>query len=137
MTKSEVIAKVKSLNLPDGSYIVYGSAPLVVLGIRDVNDIDLLVSEKVYNQLEKKGWKKVYKGPKDEPLTHDVFDVHKNWEFSGYSPNLSELLSRAIEVEGVAFASLDDVRKWKADWGRDKDLADIKLIDDYLSPVAL
>ncbi len=132
MTRDEVIYKVKSLNFPKGSYIVFGSAPFAVLGIREVNDIDLLVSQGLYGELEKDGWKKVIKGPQDEPLTYDIFEAHPNWDFSTYAPTLTELLSRSIEVKGIPFASLDDVRKWKAASGRPKDIVDLKLINDYL-----
>ena len=78
------------------------------------------------------GWKKISKGPRDEPVTYDIFEAHKTWEFSPYAPTLSELLSRAVEVEGIAFASLEDVQKWKKASGRPKDITDLKLIDDYL-----
>lgn len=131
MKKNEVIEKVKSLNFSKDSYVVYGSAPFAILGIREVNDIDLLVSEELYEELKKKGWKKVYKGPKDEPLTYDIFEAHPNWDFSPYAPTLSELLSRAIDVEGISFASLEDVRKWKEASGRPKDLSDLNLIENY------
>jgi len=133
MTKDDIIKKVKSLKFPKNSYIVYGSGPFAALGIREVNDVDMLVSEELYEDLIKKGWKKIYKGPKDEPCVFDVFEAHNTWEFSPYCPTLSELLSRSIEIDGVPFASLVDVKKWKVSSGRPKDLVDIKLIDDYLS----
>lgn len=132
MTKQEVIDKIKSLSLLKGSYVVFGSAPFVIYGIRDVNDIDMYVSKELFEDLKNKGWKKVYKGPKDEPLNFDIFEAHDNWEFSPYSPTLPELLSRAVEVEGITFASLEDVKKWKQASGRPKDLIDLNLIDDYL-----
>ncbi|HZE87628.1 MAG TPA: hypothetical protein VE090_05510, partial [Methylomirabilota bacterium] len=131
MNKQEVINKMKSLNLPKGSYIVYGSAPFVIHGIREVNDIDMYVTKEIFEDLKKKGWKKVYKGLKDEPLTYDIFEAHDTWEFSPYSPTLPDLLSRATEVEGITFASLIDVKKWKQGSGRPKDIVDLKLIDDY------
>src|SRR5882724_6159642 len=133
MNKHEVINKMKSLNLPKGSYIVYGSAPFVIHGIREVNDIDMYVTKEIFEDLKKKGWKKVYKGLKDEPLTYDIFEAHDTWEFSPYSPTLPDLLSRATEVEGITFASLIDVKKWKQGSGRPKDIVDLKLIDDYLA----
>jgi hypothetical protein len=133
MTKVDVIAKVKSLNFPIGSCVVYGSAPFAIHGIRDVNDIDLFVSKELYEELAKKDWKKIYKGPKDEPLTYDIYEAHKTWEFSHYAPTLPELLSRAQIVEDILFASLEDVRHWKESSGRPKDITDLKLIDDYLS----
>lgn len=64
MNKNGVVNRMKLLDFPKDSYVVFGSAPFAVLGIREVNDIDLLVSEELYAELEKNGWKKVNKGPK-------------------------------------------------------------------------
>ncbi len=132
MTKKEVLAQIKALQLPKDSYIVYGAAPLAIYGIRDVRDIDMFVSPELYKKLEQNGWKKLYKGPKDEPLTYDLFEAHNTWEFSPYAPTFEELTKRALEYEGILFASLEDIQKWKKASGRPKDIADLKLIDEYL-----
>ncbi len=132
MTKKEVISKVKSLNLPKNSYVGFGSGPLAAAGIRDANDIDLLVSKEIYEKFKKSGWKILYKGPKDTPLVFDVFEAHKNWNFSEYKPTLQDLLNNAIEVDGVTFASIADVRKWKVASGRPKHMNDVGLIDSYI-----
>ena len=128
----EIVAKVKSLNLPEDSYVVFGSGPLVVARIRAARDIDLLVSEELLERLRLDGWEEVYKEPGDTPLTHDVFEAHANWNFSPYSPTLAHLLSTATRVEGVPFASLEEVRKWKAASGRPNDIEDIRLIDQHM-----
>src|SRR3990167_4573208 len=133
MTKEEIIAKVRSLNLPKGSYVVFGSCPMAFAGIREANDIDLLVSPEVFEELKQAGWQKVDKGLKDKPLAHDVFEAHQNWLFSSYSPTLTEMLERASEKEGVTVASLEDVRKWKIASGRPKDLKDLELINKHLT----
>lgn len=82
--------------------------------------------------MKKAGWQQIDKGPGYTPLTHDVFEAHNNWEFSPYSPTLIDLLRDAMEIDGVTFASLTEVRKWKAGSGGPKHLADIELIDAYL-----
>ncbi len=133
MNKDEIIKKVKELNLPENSYVVFGSAPMAIAGLRESGDIDMMATSGVCESLEGKGWQRVSKGNKDTPLTRDVFEVHKNWEFSSYSPTLGELLKTAIVVDGVPFASLEEVRKWKSAWGRPKDIKDIELIDGYLA----
>lgn len=134
MTKKDIITKVKALKLPKDSYIVFGSCPLAIAGIREVNDIDLLVSPEVYKKLRSEGWRKVYKGPNDRPLTFGSFEAHDSWNFSSqYNPTLKNLLSTALEIEGIPFASLREVRKWKISSGRPKDLVDIELIDRYLN----
>lgn len=132
MTKKEIIAKMKKLNLPKDSYVVFGSGPLAAAGIRETNDIDLLVSSDVLKQLNKKGWKELVKDVNDKPLVFEDFEAHDTWDFSPYAPTLNELLKTATEVDGIKFASLDEVRKWKVASGRQKDLNDIKLIDKYL-----
>lgn len=105
---------------------------MALAGIRASHDIDLYVNPELYAMLKRQGWQKVSKGPQDQPLVHDVFEAHRDWGFSSYAPTFEELLERATLVRGVPFASLIDVRKWKAASGRPKDLADIRLIDDYL-----
>lgn len=134
MTKQEIIDKVKSLNLPTGEYVVFGAAPMAVAGLREANDIDFLVTPQLLDVIKQRpGWNQVHKGPKDEPYENDVFEVHANWDFSTYAPTLEHLLKTATYVDEVPFASLLEVRKWKAAWGRPKDLQDVALIDAYLS----
>lgn len=132
MTKEDVIAKVKSLNFSHGSYVVYGAALFAVYGVREVRDIDMFVSPELYEQLKKRGWKKIMKGPRDEPLIYDVFEAHNTWEFSPYAPTFEELMYRSVTYTDVTLASIEDICKWKEASGRPKDLADLKLIDAYL-----
>ncbi len=132
MKRQEIIDRIKALDLPEASYVVFGGAPLAIAGLREAGDIDLLVSKEVFDHLQKQGWQLVHKGPNDEPVTHGVFEAHQHWGFSFYSPTLEYLLKTATYVDGVPIASLKEVRKWKAASARAKDLADIKLIDDYL-----
>jgi hypothetical protein len=84
------------------------------------------------DELKLLGWQLVDKGPKDKPYTRDVFEAHKNWDFSSYSPTLNDLLKTATIIDDVPFASLVEVRKWKTATGGERHLADIKLIDKYL-----
>ena len=106
---------------------------MATVGIRDANDIDLLVSEEIFAELKQASWQEVDKGLNDKPLAHDVFEAHQNWNFSSYAPTLEQLLKSAMEIDGIPFASLEEVKKWKAASGRSKDLADIKLIDKYFA----
>ncbi len=121
------------MNWPEGSYVVFGSGPMAVAGIRESSDIDLLVSDELAKQLKADGWQEIEKTPNDKPLVQGDFEAHKSWEFSSYKPTLEHLLSTATVIDGVPFASLQEVRKWKTASARPKDLTDIKLIDNYLA----
>ncbi|HLA23696.1 MAG TPA: hypothetical protein VJZ93_04140 [Candidatus Nanoarchaeia archaeon] len=133
MKKEEIINRVKALHFPKNSYVVFGAAPLTILGLRDTDDIDLLVSKELLEKLKEKGWKEIKKGRKDKPLTYDVFEAHDNWNFSSYNPTLDHLLKSAKILDGVPFASIEEVRKWKEASGRPKDVDDIKLIDKMIT----
>lgn len=132
MTGPEIVQRVKALEFPTGSYVVFGSCPMAIAGIREARDIDLLVSPQLLKQLEKKGWKQYVKAPNDTPLVHDVFEAHDHWLFSAYSPSLEQLLSTATEVDGVPFASLEEVLKWKLASTHPKFVKDAELIQNYL-----
>lgn len=132
MTAKEIIEKVKTLNFPAGSYIVFGSCPMALVGIREAQDIDMLVNKVCFQKCHEMGWKELIKSPADKPLVFEDFEAHPNWNFSHYKPTLEHLLATADIVDGVPFASLAEVRKWKVGSGRPKDLVDIKLIDDYM-----
>lgn len=129
MQKEEIIAKVKKLNLPKNSYVIFGSCPMAVAGLREARDIDLLVSKEIFAKLKKDGWQEMLKDSNDKPLVSDVFEAHDNWNFSSYNPTLEQLLATATIIDGIPFASLEEVRKWKVASGRPKDLMDIELID--------
>ena len=131
MTGPQIVAKVKSLNLAKDSYIVFGSGPMAAAGIRESEDIDFLVNPEQFEAFRKLGWQQITKGENDKPLIFDVFEAHPNWDFSSFNPTLKELLTRATYFEGVAFASLEDVKAWKAASGRQKDLDDLKLIAEH------
>jgi hypothetical protein len=132
MTKDENKSKIKELNFSKDSYIVFGGCPLAIVGIREAKDIDLLVSKALFEWLRKIGWQELYKAPGDVPLTHGVFEAHDNWNFSPYSPTLEHLLASAMMVEGIPFASLEEVRKWKMMSGRPNDRIDMECIDAYM-----
>lgn len=133
MNKENIIRQVQSLNFTKGSYIVFGSCPMALAGIRDSRDIDFLVSKELFDELKISGWKQIEKSLNDKPLVMGDFEAHVNWAFSSYKPTLEHLLKTANFVEGVPFATLDEVLKWKMASRRSKDKVDIKLINEYLS----
>src|SRR5215216_4531838 len=65
MTSQEIIEKVNGLQLPIDEFVVFGSCPMALAGIRESNDIDMAVTPKLFADLEKQGWKKLFKAPGD------------------------------------------------------------------------
>jgi len=121
-----VAKKISELNLPESSYIVVGSGILGALGIRESSDIDLVVTQEVYDHFESLGWEKGLWGNK-VVFQKDMFDIGLDW----YGETAQEVLKRAQVVNGVPYLSLDEVYEWKKRNGREKDLRDLILIDEY------
>jgi hypothetical protein len=106
--------------------VVVGSGILNALGIRESRDIDLIVTDEIYTKFEAEGWEKD-NWSDQVVLKHDVFDLGKSW----YGKSIDELSPNAQYIDNIPYLSLEDVYKWKKSLGRDKDLHDLELIDEY------
>ncbi len=119
--------EINSLQLPENSFMVVGSSILGVLGLKESDDIDLIVSPAAFKQLIDLGWDQVTEVG-GLILKHYPFDVGLYWEEKG----LEYWLPRATSIDDTPYLSLVDLRRWKVERNRPKDPADIKVIDDYL-----
>jgi hypothetical protein len=131
--KKDFIEKVRDLNLPDGQFMVCGSGILEVLGIREADDIDLLLSPELFCELrDKRRWLKSKKI--DTTIVHPKCNVEAKQSLDFLKENyvLSELLPTAYIHGGIPFANLETLKNAKLQLAREKDFKDIKLIDEYL-----
>lgn len=102
-----LLSKLKELNLPEGKFSVFGSAPLVIVGIiEDVNDFDVIISPSVWGNGEEK-----------EKRTED-FEFFNHWP----DENVDELIqSHSFLYDGVLFVDPKKVLEYKKRMGREKD----------------
>ena len=133
---SETFAdKVKVLNLPLDQIIVIGSGILDQLGIRPASDIDLAASSDLMKKLSEESgdWlKKLDDNQRCEFVKEDgSAEVWDGWDFDGQTVSYDDLLDYAVEYDGVRFVDLEFLRKWKSWRGREKDVRDVELIDEW------
>ncbi|HYE23447.1 MAG TPA: hypothetical protein VEA92_03320 [Candidatus Paceibacterota bacterium] len=131
---STYIERVRALGLPEGHYMVCGSAILELFGIRQAGDIDLLVSPDLFSRLESEyGWirNEKYSTTLDTP-DHSA-GAKQSLDFMKENPTLEEMLPGAYLQEGIPFMSLDQLKDAKLQLKREKDLRDLQLIDEYCS----
>lgn len=120
--------EIRNLNLQDGDYIVVGSGILGALGIRESRDIDLIVSKSLFDDFKNQGWDED-SWPDQPTLTNGLFELGVHW----YGKEVDELLENAQYIDDIPYLNLDDVYDWKKRLGREKDLKDLVLIDEYRS----
>lgn len=128
-----IFGEVRALNLPLGKYLVVGSGILAALGIRESKDIDLLVSEDIYEKYEKLGWKKKQVDTDRFGLTNGHVELFKDFRCGKYCPDPKQMIDNPTIIEDIPFLPLEELAKFKKELGREKDLKDLELIEEYLN----
>lgn len=126
--------RVKELGLPLDQMIIIGSGILDQLGIRQSADIDVVAGREVLEEIARSdGWvEKLDKNQRQYLVKHDgSVEIWDGWEIDGRIVEYDELLDYAVEYDGVKFVSLDFLRCWKNWRGREKDIQDVRLIDEW------
>ncbi|MDT3400301.1 hypothetical protein RKE29_27430 [Streptomyces sp. B1866] len=131
----DIFDAVRRLGLPTGHYVVFGGAPLMAHGIRETTDIDLFVTSTLYEALKADGWEEKGSGG-SRHLARGVFEVFDTWDYGDYNPAPEDIIAAAETIDGVPFAPLTEVLKWKKAFGRPKDAADVELIEHHLRGIA-
>ena len=124
MKKAEMIEKLKAFPYDPAEYWVITGGAMVLYGIREESsDIDLGCTAGLANQLEQEGY--LYKVTDDGnrwfKLGNDI-EVFENW-----------LFDTVDHVDGIPVISVQGLIEMKKDLGREKDLRDIALINDFLA----
>lgn len=123
--------KVRNLNLPIGTYAFFGSAPLAVRGLRDIGDIDLIVSPEIWQQFENKAeWEHRTSQSGSPFLMNNGIELFQQWRPGQW--DIKELIREADIIDGLPFVKLSRVLAWKKLRGKEKDIGDIKTIEDFL-----
>ena len=122
--REDILRLLKDLDfLEDGCWLTSGAA-LVLYGVKETTrDIDLICTAELADQLEQRGF----------PVRKDGLDGTRIFQINDKVEVLEDWQTdEVIELEGLKIASLLSIRKQKEALGREKDLADIRLIDCFL-----
>lgn len=132
---SEIFKRIEKFNLPTGQYAVFGSALLDVWGLRDANDLDIIVTPELFEQLKNEGWEEKQGNGFFilSRLDANVTTVQNRPTDGDYNPDRIQLIKEAIEINGIPFVRVEEVIACKTAYNRPKDLQDIKMLQDYLS----
>ncbi|MEU8380699.1 hypothetical protein [Streptosporangium sp. NPDC048865] len=128
-----LIREVLSLRLPADDFLVAGSGPLLALGIRDdIGDVDVVARDKAWSRALSLGTPgpAVFGGGVERvQLLDGRIEILNEWFPEIWS--VDDLIERSSVVDGVRYASLEDVYHWKRKLDRPKDRKDVILIERY------
>lgn len=132
----DIFEELEKLALPSGEYVVLGSGILGALGIRDIGDVDLLVSPRLFEKLLSDGW--TYAEVEIDGRTRkkaylDRYEAYQDFWYGDENPDPQKLITDAFTVRGFPFLGLEKLMEIKITMGREKDKSDVLLIRDYLA----
>ena len=129
--------ELRNLDLPIGHYAIISSGPLGIRNLREIGDVDIIVTPELWDTLSSKYGIRDEEGVKK--IKFPEADIEAFTEGSFYSrpksanePTITERISKADIIEDLPFESLEHVLYFKKLLKRDKDLRDIDLIEGWL-----
>jgi len=117
--------ELRALNLPPDQFVVFGSGPMGIRGLKEIGDIDLLVTEKLWKELLKTHESKDRREIKLSPHV----DAIMIW-FPG-EWDVDDLIAEADVIDGIRFVKLKWVHAWKSLRMAPKDEKDLKVLEAY------
>lgn len=128
---------LREWHLPIGQYAITASGPLGIRNLREIGDIDLIVTSELWNYLAAKFGVTDKDGVQKIVFPGNIIEAFREGSF--YSkpndpdmPTVAERISQAEIIEGLPFESLENTLYFKRKMGRDKDLQDIALVEDWI-----
>jgi hypothetical protein len=135
-----LLGKTLAHLLPEerGGVVIFGSSALALHGVdlgRDINDLDLFVSEATFARMAGRFEMQFKTGKEGEQIPYLILleGVEILQSFPGI--HFHEVLSHASKLdtaEGFLVGSVHDIKKWKMAHGGEKHLKDIEAIDSHL-----
>ncbi|NMM63581.1 hypothetical protein HBE96_13025 [Clostridium sp. P21] len=123
LCKEDIIKILKEIDLPLSEYWITSGAGLVIHGVKEATrDIDLGCTTNLIEQYLRKGcqYRVSYDNLKIVEVS-DKIELLENW-----------FVDEIEFIDGLPVGSLESIKKQKMELGRDKDIYDIKLIDEYI-----
>ena len=130
MSNGDLFQKVKELKLPIGKYALFGSAPLGIRGLKECRDADIVVTADLWNEYKEKGWEEKTSVGGSCCLRKGEVELWKDWGPGRWE--IEKLIEEAEIIDGLPFVRLVTVVAWKKQYGREKDLEDIEMIEKFL-----
>ena len=123
----ELLKKLAKLDLPESEYAIFGSGPLAIRGLKEANDLDTVVTDRLFNDLSER-----YGDEDPDRLVLEGGDIEIYPARNSLLDEPDSAIDRAETIESFRFVLLEDIIRWKEKMGRQKDLEHIQIIKGFL-----
>jgi hypothetical protein len=131
MSIQNLIRELDLLKLPLGQYAITNSATLAIRGLREANDIDIIVNESLWLRLAH--IYKQFSAKEHESIVIGNVEILGKYlrVYNDIYATADQLIASAEYIDSYPFVKLEVIRDYKQKFAREKDLTDIILIDKY------
>lgn len=133
-TNEQLFDELRALNLPRGQYIVVASGPMGIRGLRQMSDVDILVTDELWKELARNhelfyehDAVKLRLSENVEALCEASFGVRNLG-----TPSSVEQINESEIMEGLPFQNLKTTLYFKRLGKRERDIKDVLLIEGWL-----
>ena len=126
---TQLFDTLRALDLPMGDYAVFGSGPLIVRGVVDAdNDLDVVSRGDAWDRARLLG--EIVTLPEHgvdvASFADGAVTVGESWAYGDI--DIDEVIDTAETIDGLPFARLEFVVRYKQAAGRPKDLEHLRLL---------
>lgn len=130
-----LIAALRRLRFDPEDFVIFGSAPLLAHGLRHrISDLDVVARGAVWTKACAMTRHGIKSGPYSQApmvtFAEGSIEISRQWIDDSW--DVDELIDDADVIGGLRFARLSEVLAYKRLLGRDKDLADIPMLERYI-----
>lgn len=126
---STIIERVKALGFPLDHLVVIGSGLLDAYKLRPSEDVDLVVSDQLYETLKQSGEYDEVQKYDGHILTADKIEIMRSWL---KNQTFMALVETSVTIDGVQFVNPEILLENKRIRGSEKDRRDVALLEEYL-----
>ena len=123
MNKNDIINRLEDLNFDKNRYWVLAGSAMVLHGIRpETHDIDMGCTKEFADELEAQGYLTILMPDGTRRITYaEDVEIFEDWIFDG-----------VVFVDEIPVISLDGLLEMKRSLGREKDMRDVQMIEEFL-----
>lgn len=127
-----LIERLRALGLPPDDFVLFGSVPMWVKGLKTLYDIEIVARGSAWERVCSMGTPKSSRfGVGDiVELEGGLIEVYNGWGPGEW--DVHALIDDAEVIDGFRVAKLEHVMRWKRTLGRPKDLEYVELIKGFL-----
>ncbi len=124
--------KLLSFDLPPEDFAVFGSGPMFVHSLRGaIKDLNVIARGAAWQKAHALGGEQeAHSGMGKAILPAEGIQIYNAWGPGTWTAD--DLIDTSEIIDGIRFVTLDKVAYWKGLMERPKDIADVKVINDYL-----